>query len=671
LNKREKGYLERTIDNFLNIEKCEGTVTAVKIAKENLRLVSRFILEQSTKKQLGPRWISTDQRGIPSYLQMKQGEKTLLRSNPMKARIILTILSFYKLVKTKPDYSIKTITDPCASLDVGDTISRITKMLPKVLKTLKVTPFQTIDKYPLHVTTKAGGHGPAAMGVTSLFDLASIQAEEVYPKVTEMLDLVLTKSQHKVINGVTQESLEAITSDITEHIKSSARLHFISEGGGKTRVVCIGDIWTQIALKPIHEKLMGTLKGITWDGTSSHNTIATKLSNWTVDEEFYCYDLTAATDRMPIQLQIEVLKPIFGERITELWSQLLIDRDIECRGETVRYAVGQPMGFLSSWAAMALTHHVIINYCYECAGVKPQNRRYVVIGDDMAISNKRAAEIYVQTLSELGMEISQGKSITPNKEGVNCAEIAKRYFKRGIELSPVTPDQICLGTNSLTDLLNLDRTLSDRSYYQNGRVVGGMNSCPGGLDRKRVLNSFLKKIKKEELLSACVYLTSPLFSGSVDLSTGADITSPISRVKTGVWDRVFGFNHRYEGFLLGILSHRIIGYEADKASARQSGLANQERYSPIVDSYFTKSIKDMQDIINVYNVSYDDEEGDSNDLLDQTDPKFVLEEILSRPNPLDKPLFQRKFAREVKQSESFLMEFIRKERMVKIPDLSK
>jgi hypothetical protein len=28
-----------------------------------------------------------------------------------------------------------------------------------------------------------------------------------------------------------------------------------------------------------------------------------------------------------------------------------------------RYAVGQPMGALSSWAMLAITHHMIMQYC--------------------------------------------------------------------------------------------------------------------------------------------------------------------------------------------------------------------------------------------------------------------------------------------------------------------
>jgi len=63
---------------------------------------------------------------------------------------------------------------------------------------------------------------------------------------------------------------------------------------------------------------MKSLKGLDGDGSFSHNNLATKLKDWTKNEGFYCYDLTAATDRMPISLQVEVLKPLLGDEITSL-----------------------------------------------------------------------------------------------------------------------------------------------------------------------------------------------------------------------------------------------------------------------------------------------------------------------------------------------------------------
>jgi hypothetical protein len=68
------------------------------------------------------------------------------------------------------------------------------------------------------------------------------------------------------------------------------------------------------------------------------------------------YDLSAATDRLPIDLQVDVLSCIITREFAEAWRDLLVGRDylLKVTGKykdfagNYRYAVGQPMGALSS-----------------------------------------------------------------------------------------------------------------------------------------------------------------------------------------------------------------------------------------------------------------------------------------------------------------------------------
>lgn len=69
------------------------------------------------------------------------------------------------------------------------------------------------------------------------------------------------------------------------------------------------------------------------------------------------YDLSAATDRLPIDLQVQVLSSIITKEFAEAWKGLLVDRDYVLNINTkkfkhlsgnYRYSVGQPMGALSS-----------------------------------------------------------------------------------------------------------------------------------------------------------------------------------------------------------------------------------------------------------------------------------------------------------------------------------
>lgn len=84
----------------------------------------------------------------------------------------------------------------------------------------------------------------------------------------------------------------------------------------------------------------------------------------------YSLDLSAATDRLPIWLQKGLLTELFGKEYSNHWANLLVGREYQTshllndhpyiKVKSVKYATGQPMGALSSWAMLALTHHFIV-----------------------------------------------------------------------------------------------------------------------------------------------------------------------------------------------------------------------------------------------------------------------------------------------------------------------
>lgn len=71
----------------------------------------------------------------------------------------------------------------------------------------------------------------------------------------------------------------------------------------------------------------------------------------------FSFDLSAATDRLPVLLQRAVLEPVLGVEGATAWVNLLVDRPYvlprragDALGglREVYYKVGQPMGALSS-----------------------------------------------------------------------------------------------------------------------------------------------------------------------------------------------------------------------------------------------------------------------------------------------------------------------------------
>lgn len=155
------------------------------------------------------------------------------------------------------------------------------------------------------------------------------------------------------------------------------RLEYKNEAAGKVRVFAMVDFWTQTALKGLHKYIFDILAQLPNDGTFDQRaSILRAAEKVKVSKVSFGYDLSAATDRLPLELQIGVLASLFSWRFAYSWADLLVykrkyalgDKDSKGLLNGVRflsYSVGQPMGALSSWGMMALTHHLIVQYAYR------------------------------------------------------------------------------------------------------------------------------------------------------------------------------------------------------------------------------------------------------------------------------------------------------------------
>jgi len=94
------------------------------------------------------------------------------------------------------------------------------------------------------------------------------------------------------------------------------QLSFKEEAAGKIRVFAMVDIWTQSVLKPLHDAISEILRSLPNDGTFDQGAAVKRCFQKTKDAGFsYGYDLSAATDRLPISLQASVLSSLFGEQV--------------------------------------------------------------------------------------------------------------------------------------------------------------------------------------------------------------------------------------------------------------------------------------------------------------------------------------------------------------------
>lgn len=245
------------------------------------------------------------------------------------------------------------------------------------------------------------------------------------------------------------------------------RLALKEEGAGKVRVFAITDVITQSFLEPLHKWIFNWLKTLPMDGTFDQTKplklLQEKISKGEIAPgNIYSYDLSAATDRLPIKVQRDILSLIFKEEFATAWYHIMVDRDWVLRYNkstskyidddvVVRYSVGQPMGALSSWAMLALTHHTLVQLAASRVGIE-RFRDYALLGDDIVIANEAVAKAYYALMTvELGVEINLDKSLVSS----NTFEFAKQIIKGDQNLSPIGPRNLLLATKSPLGILSL------------------------------------------------------------------------------------------------------------------------------------------------------------------------------------------------------------------------
>jgi len=264
------------------------------------------------------------------------------------------------------------------------------------------------------------------------------------------------------------------------------KLGFKPEPAGKVRVFAMVDPWTQWIMNALHKGIFGLLEQIPQDGTFDQERPIRNLRAWQEANRspsgrlppVFSFDLSAATDRIPLVLQKILLSPFLTSWGAELWGCLMVGRKYHCpksisfgKGQPkqliseegfVRYGTGQPMGALSSWAMLAFIHHAFVQWSALRAGVitlgKGWYEGYAILGDDVVIARSSVAKYYLALMQRADVGIGDHKSLV-SRNG-STFEFAKRTFLDGVNVSMVPFAEFVVGRQSLAGLLELIRKYS-------------------------------------------------------------------------------------------------------------------------------------------------------------------------------------------------------------------
>lgn len=406
----------------------------------------------SDLSDLGMR-ISRSKSGLPRIIP-KEHRNMILKGDKLVLKFWLTQFSLYRDIHFDGEFKLNSITSSSTATSTLDEFLPFTKAFKDLFFKPCDMEFSSSDSNLFQILTS----GPQVMkGEFNTHPSSIIRSiilfKEQYPDLLKNL-LFLAHFMKctrvvELIHSLLSYWLERANKTINNKDSFLGRLAIKEEAAGKVRVFAMVDPLTQWVLNPLHKNLFKILKRIPMDGTFNQLKPLERVPFGL--KPLYSYDLSSATDRLPLSLQKIILKEVYGQEFAQNWGELLVGREYasprvtnkNIKGsaslaESYKYTVGQPMGALSSWAMLAITHHFIVQTCAWKAGICPKTSlftEYAVLGDDIVIWNKTVASHYLSTLKSLGVKVGLAKSII-SKDSIGI-EFAKRTIIKGIDVSPV------------------------------------------------------------------------------------------------------------------------------------------------------------------------------------------------------------------------------------------
>lgn len=418
-------------------------------------------------------------------------DRVLMRQGHVNTiRFWLGLLNLYRVLKCKGMLKLETITSPFSGSPFG--LKRILVFIRKegtFFESLKI--FRQIRDSNLHpnnfVLSRSASPSNSIASIGILTDIAWMKESHLWKHVVDYLSLT-QKGKYNFLSfieaglsvtNVLRARPDVATSlsgkpiwrdNLNDRMKISMDTHgyypmdglsqfaFKEEAAGKIRTFALLDSLTQSLLRPLHDTLFLLLKNIPNDGTFDQEEAVRRCQAKALHAGMaISFDLTAATDRIPAQLTASILSSIFRlENLGKIWLSLMTDRDFWITAMAAkkhkvsqgpyRYAVGQPMGGLSSWAGLAITHHFLVQLsAYRVYGTKSWNESYEILGDDLVIFDKKIADEYLKLMEIVGTEINLTKSI--NSLTLPVFEFAKRTVWGPNIVSGISLAQVLAGWN--------------------------------------------------------------------------------------------------------------------------------------------------------------------------------------------------------------------------------
>ena len=195
------------------------------------------------------------------------------------------------------------------------------------------------------------------------------------------------------------------------------RVCYTQNPGYKARFFAAPHIWIQHVLEPLGKEIYDIVHDLPWDCTFDQTKGFPHIQQALRDKrKTYCYDLSSATDRFPIDLQIHALRKLLPLKSAQRHISLLaflVRQPWKFLDQELTWRRGQPLGMYPSFGMFTLTHGLMLfalnNFEF--------NNTFFVLGDDVIITDENLSIKYKQFLIDCEIDFNPSKSIISDKFG--------------------------------------------------------------------------------------------------------------------------------------------------------------------------------------------------------------------------------------------------------------
>lgn len=289
--------LEQRIKKLINRSGWDFTFHYL---KEVLRSVIRILAGQSAVQLEKSVVVKRDPSGLPTIIPLYLRKIIMNNGEYSKNRLfivcILTALSVFRVFPTKPKVKLSSIVKPFNG--ISRTISD--ELIKVALKELNIHKLNLKEPKPL-IIESSGPNGVKSTWSASIDVLAFLKPKHYFALIHyNGLNWITIWCTSLMVIALPWYLILKLITDVDSI--NLGRLSVVKDQAGKARVIGILNWWLQCSLKPLHEAIFSVLRKLEGiDGTFDQDgCLDSFISRLAPGVKFYSFDLSAATDRLPI-----------------------------------------------------------------------------------------------------------------------------------------------------------------------------------------------------------------------------------------------------------------------------------------------------------------------------------------------------------------------------------